>query len=155
MKRKIGKRAALGVPVGIAIGYLITVGISLGWGGGHYSPCVPELITAMGSEIGAVALQTLLCALLGAGFGAISVIWDVERWSIVWRTGIYFLLASAIMLPIAYAARWMEHSLTGFLVYFGIFVVIFVVIWMIQCARARREVKQMNAHLSRGGGSRP
>ena len=90
MKKKIIIRGALGFLTGITIGYLITIITSLVFANGYYSPCVPELISIMGNEINAVILQALLSGLLGAGFGACSVIWEIERWSIVMQTGIYF-----------------------------------------------------------------
>ena len=90
MKKKIVLRSILGCPIGIAIGYLITILLSLFWADGYYSPCVPELITTMGNEINAVLLQAFLCGLLGTGFAAASVIWEIDHWSIVKQTGIYF-----------------------------------------------------------------
>ncbi len=42
MKKKTAARIVLGFPVGIAIGNVITVVISLIWGGGNYFVCVPE-----------------------------------------------------------------------------------------------------------------
>lgn len=154
MKKKIILRSVLGFPIGITIGYLITIFISLGWANGYYSPCVPELIDVMGNEINAVILQTLLCGLLGTGFVASSVIWDIEHWSIMKQTGIYFSIISLIMMPIAYFTYWMEHSVIGFLSYFGIFVLIFVVIWIIQFAIAKHNVKKMNENLHKTNGNR-
>ena len=87
-------RALIGFPIGISIGNLIMILISLGWANGYYSPCVPDLITAMGNEINAVIIQTVLCGLLGSGFSVSSVIWEIEDWSIVKQTGIYFLMFS-------------------------------------------------------------
>ena len=120
-------RSLLGFPIGIAIGYFITILGSLAWANGDYSPCAPELTAAMGNEINAVILQTILCGILGVGFAASSVIWEMDSWSIVKQTGIYFSIISVIMLPIAYFAYWMEHSIIGFLIYIGIFTLIFVV----------------------------
>ena len=77
MKKKIIKRSLLGFPLGITLGCLITILISLGWANGYYSPCVPELIEIMGNEINAVILQTILCGILGTGFAAGSVIWEI------------------------------------------------------------------------------
>lgn len=148
MKKKIISRAAVGFPIGIAIGYSITIVISLFWGEGAYFPCVPELVSRMGSELNAVIFQALLCGLLGVGFGAASVIWEAERWSIAARTGIYFLAVSLLMMPIAYWACWMEHSAAGFFRYFGIFTLIFLVIWGIEWMAARRTVRRLNARLS-------
>lgn len=148
MKRKIFLRAVHGAPLGIALGTIISILISAVWGGGYYAPCVPELVQELGSELGAMILQTALCALLGAMFGGASVVWEIESWSIVKQTGVYFLVASLSMMPIAYFTRWMEHSIAGCLSYFGIFVVIFAVIWLIQYIRGRRDVRKMNEKLS-------
>ena len=147
MKKKMITRSLLGFPIGIAIGYFITILGSLAWANGDYSPCAPELTAAMGNEINAVILQTILCGILGVGFAASSVIWEMDSWSIVKQTGIYFSIISVIMLPIAYFAYWMEHSIVGFLIYFGIFALIFVVIWIIQFGIGRYNVRKMNEKL--------
>ncbi len=149
MKKKIFLRGAFGFPIGITIGYIITIITSAIWAGGYYSPCVPELISATGSEINAVILQALLSGLLGMGFAASSVIWEMENWSIVKQTGIYFGIVSVIMMPVAYFLYWMEHSVMGFLSYFGIFVFIFIIIWLIQFFTGRRIVKRLNENLNR------
>ena len=147
MKKKIIKRSLLGFPLGITMGYLITILISLGWADGYYSPCVPELISIMGNEINAVILQTILCGILGVGFAASSVIWEMDSWSIVKQTGIYFSIISVIMLPIAYFAFWMKHSVVGFLIYFEIFVFIFVIIWITLYIIGKINVRKMNGKL--------
>lgn len=147
MKKNIILRGAFGFPLGLAIGYVITIIISLVWAEGNYSPCVPELISVTGNEINAVILQALLCGFLGAGFAASSAIWEIERWSIVKQTGIYFLTVSVIMLPIAYFLYWMEHSLAGFFRYWGVFTLIFVMVWVIEFIIGKRNVKKMNDKL--------
>ena len=131
MKKKIIKRSLLGFPLGITMGYLITILISLGWANGY----------------NAVILQTILCGILGVGFAASSVIWEMDSWSVAKQTGIYFSIISVIMLPIAYFAYWMEHSVVGFLIYFGIFALIFAVIWIIQLGIGRYNVRKMNEKL--------
>ena len=140
-------RGALGFPLGIAIGYIITIFISLGWANGYYVSCAPELIAAMGNEINAVIFQTLLCGLLGVGFAASSVIWEIEHWSLVKQTGIYFAIISVLMMLIAYFSYWMEHSVIGILSYFGIFVLIFILIWTTQVVIGKYTVKKMNSNL--------
>ena len=151
MKKELRKKAILrgffGIPTGISIGYLITIVLSLIWGQGYYSPCVPELAKHLGNEILAVLLQTALCALLGITFGAASVLWEIEHWGIAKQTGIYFLVISTVMLPTAYALYWMEHSLKGFLCYLGIFVLIFLVIWISQYMMAWQSIRKINQKL--------
>lgn len=147
IKKKIMLRAISGLPIGLSIGYLITIVISLIWADGYYASCVPALAETMGSEIGAVTLQALLCAILGMGFGGCSVIWEIEDWGIAKQTGIYFLIVSLIMMPIAYVTYWMEHSVWGLVSYFGIFAFIFAIVWAIQYGRAKRNVKKINERM--------
>lgn len=110
-------------------------------------PCVPELVRVMGSEIQAVIVQTVLCALLGMVFAASSVIWEFESWSIARQTGLYFLVTSAVMMPFAYFLHWMEHSLAGFLSYLGVFAIIFILIWLFQYMIIRHNIKKINSGL--------
>jgi len=149
MKKKFFLRCVLGFPLGLAIGYSISIITSLIWANGFYSPCVPELVVMMGSEINAVLVQALLCGILGMGFAASSVIWEIEQWGLVKQTGIYFLIASLIMMPIAYVTYWMEHSLKGVISYFGIFAFIFAVVWIAQYIRAKQNVRKMNETLDK------
>lgn len=148
MKKKMITRSLLGFPIGIAIGYFITILGSLARANGDYSPCAPELIAAMGNEINAVMLQAVLSGLLGTGFAASSVIWEIDTWSMVKQTGIYFSIIAAVMLPTAYFAYWMEHSIIGFVFYFGIFIFIFAGIWISMYVTGKSNVKKMNQKLS-------
>ena len=147
MKKKVLRRCMLGIPIGIAIGYVITILTSLVFANGYYAACVPELVTVMGNEIQAVVLQAILCGILGAGFSGSSVIWEMENWSLIKQTGLYFIIVSLVMMPVAYFTYWMEHSISGFLSYFGVFVMIFIFIWAVQLVIMRHHVKQLNEHL--------
>lgn len=144
MKKQIIKRGLFGLPVGIAIGFVIPLLISVAVGDGNYYPVTPELIDTMGNELSAVMLQTILCGLMGAGFAMASIIWELDSWSLAKQSGVYFFLACLLMLPIAYVANWMEHSVRGVLVYVGIFVVIFLSVWMTQYLIWRRIINKMN-----------
>lgn len=145
--RKICRYGVHGLPLGVTIGHLISILSSLVWGQGYYSPCVPQMIEAVGSEIGAVMLQTVLYALLGVSFGATAVIWKNESWSIIKQTGVYFAIDSAVMMLVAYLCYWMEHSVRGFLSYLGIFAAVFAVVWLIQYMRVRNDLKKINSRL--------
>lgn len=151
MKRKIILRGLFGLPMGIAIGFVITLIISACFGNGSFYPVTPELIDTVGNELNAVILQTILCAIMGAGFAAASVIWELDSWSLAKQSGIYFLIISVIMLPIAYVTNWMKHSVVGFISYAGIFVAIFVAVWISQYLSWKRKIKKMNAFVSKEG----
>lgn len=148
MKKKILLRGLLGFPLGLAIGYTITILISLFVAGGYYSPCAPALVDMIGSVIGAVIFQAILFGLLGAVFGAASVIWEFDKWSIVKKTGIYFLVTASTMFLFGWCAHWLVHSISGFLLYAGIFVVIFVCAWIIQYYSWKKKIKTINTKTS-------
>lgn len=149
MKTKAILRGLLGIPTGITLGYFITIISSLAWGEGLYSPCVtPELVSLMGNELNAVILQTIFYALLGIVYAAGSVIWEIESWGITKQTLVYFLIGVSVMMPVAYFTYWMEHSLTGFLAYLGIFALIFFVIWLSMYLVMLYLVKTMNKKLN-------
>lgn len=144
MKNRIIKLALIGFPVGIVIGFVITLIISACIGDGFYYPVTPEFIGLMGNELNAVILQTVLCGIIGSGFAMASVIWDIDSWSLAKQSAIYFLIACIIMFPIAYITNWMKHSIAGVLSYVGIFVVIFVIAWLVQYLSWKRKIKRMN-----------
>ena len=147
-------RGLFGLPTGIAIGFVITLIISACIGNGSFYPVTPELIDTMGNELNAVILQTVLCAVMGVGFAAASVIWELDSWSLAKQSGIYFMIISVIMLPIAYVTNWMKHTVLGVLSYAGIFAAIFVVVWLSQYLLWKRKIKKMNALVSKEKGKK-
>ena len=132
MKKEFVLRVFIGLLGGIVISYLITIGISLAIGDGSYYSCVPNLIERFGNEVTAIIIQTVLSAVLGAGFAGSSIIWEMDEWSLLKQTSIYFGIVSVFMMTVAYICEWMEHSVKGILSYFGIFFAIFIVIWIVQ-----------------------
>lgn len=132
MKKKILIRAFLGALIGIVISYLITIVISAVIGDGAFYPCVPSFAERYGNEVTAVIIQTIFSAVLGGGFSMASLIWEMDDWSLLKQTGVYFVIITILMMTVAYICEWMEHSLRGVLSYFGIFFAIFVVIWIIR-----------------------
>ncbi len=144
MKKQLINRGLLGFPLGIAIGYVVTVLVSMVVNNGSYYPVTLELIAAVGSELNAVILQTILCGLMGSGFAMASVIWEIDSWSLAKQSGIYFAIACIVMLPIAYIANWMRHTFVGVLSYIGIFIVIFIAVWLIQYLAWRGKISRMN-----------
>ena len=128
---------------------MITLIISACIGNGSFYPVTPELIDTMGNELNAVILQTVLCAIMGVGFAAASVIWELDSWSLAKQSGVYFMIISVVMLPIAYVTNWMKHTILGVLSYVAIFAAIFVVVWLSQYLLWKRKIKKMNALVSK------
>lgn len=148
MKKKILSRCLLGAPIGLTVSVVITILVSLiTQRGGRYFPVVPELVADCGSELGAVVLQTVLSFVYGAAIGGASVVWETE-WSLLKQTVLHLVIVSLSMLPIAYFCRWMPHSLAGILVYIGIFIAVYAVIWLSQYRSMKKRVQQMNERVA-------
>lgn len=154
MKKKLIGRGLLGFPLGIAIGFLITILISVFVGDGSFYPVTPELMEAAGNELNAVIAQTLLCGIMGTGFAMASVIWEIDSWSLAKQSGIYFSVACIVMLPIAYVTNWMKHSVGGILSYVGIFFAIFLIAWLMQYHAWKSRIKKMNDCIRKNGSDR-
>jgi len=150
--KKAFLRGLLGFPLGVFAGLTISIVISLIMEDGAYMPVVPSLLDQCPTEISAVILQYTLCGVLGGAAAAGSVVWEIERWSLLRQTVVYFSILAVTMLPVAYFAHWMEHSLAGFISYFAIFIVMYAIIWFIQYFIWKKKIRLMNEKLQRDRG---
>lgn len=148
MKKRVIARTVLGLPIGIAIGNIITLAISLIYGGGNYIVCTEDFIALVGNEAAAAAVQTLLCGVMGMGYAAASLIWESEM-SLLKQTVICFFIYAALLFPVAFFAGWMERSLAGVLGYIGIFAGIFAGIWLTQFFMWKNKVRTINKMLKK------
>lgn len=145
--KKIVSRVLYSFPIGISCSVGISLLLSLIFGEGKYYPFAASLVSFTGSEVKAMLMQTILSGILGSVFGGMSFIWEIERWSILKQTAVYFLSVSIPMMGISYLLYWMEHSLSGFLFYFLIFVMVFIVVWLFNLAAYWFKVRRMNRDL--------
>ena len=141
------RRGLHGIPQGIAIGYVIAIIVSLVNGDGAFHVVESRLVEQLNSEISAVVIQMVLLAVIGGVFAAASVIWEMDEWNILKQTGIYFCILSVTLLPCAYLLHWMERSVGGFIIYIGIFVVLFLVIWVVQYLFWKNRIEKINDKL--------
>ena len=146
--KKIVSRVLYSFPIGISCSVGISLFLSLLFGEGKYYPFAASLVFFTGSEVKAMLLQTMLSGILGSVFGGMSFIWEIERWSILKQTAVYFLSVSIPMMGISYLLYWMEHSLNGFLLYFLIFVMVFIVVWLFNLAMYWIKIRKMNQNLN-------
>ncbi len=144
MKKKAILRALIGAPIGPALSILISIMISVSLGTGDFYFVVPELTARCGSELNAVILQTCCVLLYGAFWGAASVIWEMERWSLLRQTVTHLLLGSFATLPIAYFMRWLHPSFPGVILYFAMFYVCYAVIWVCIYFSIKKSIRKIN-----------
>ena len=140
-------RGLMGAPIGVTISYAITIISSLAYGGGRYSPVVPAMVETMGTESVAVAAQFGLTFLMGFAFAAASCIWEVEKWGILVQTLLHFCTIAPVTLVIARVCHWSDYTRGGLWGYFGIFAVIYTVIYIAVTLNARSKIRRANEKL--------
>ncbi len=147
MKKQLINRFLMGIALGISIGYIITILISLFHSDGLYYAVVPSFVQAVGSELNAVILQTILSGLLGASQSCSTLIWEIENWSITKQTAVHFIAIFFTTIPVAYIAHWMQHSLQGILSYTLIFIGAYIIIWISVTFQTKNSINQLNKKL--------
>ena len=146
-KTKIILSCVSSAMLGLTISVTIAIAISLMIHDGKYYAVPPELISTCGNEISAVITQTILSLIYGAAWGGASWIWSIDHWSILRQTVTHFAICSAATFPVAYFTYWMPHNVKGILIYFGIFIVIYLIIWLSQYSSMKKRLQKINEKL--------
>ena len=136
MRRKFFMFAAVGFLMGMIIGNAIA------WLSG--GTLVNRSVVAWtGSDIAAVAIQTLFSGLLGAiAMGGV-LIHETEQWSLARCALVHYLVIEIPYVLIALFLGWIDSG-AGLLISVAIQTVLFFIIWVIMYLRYRAEVRRLN-----------
>lgn len=148
--KRMVRRALLMFPVGVWIGYTVTIAISVaagGFGGNFYSPVVPALEKAMGGQLPAVVLQYFLCGFLGSFSSLCATIYDIESWSYTRQTAVHFLVLAVPMFIITVACRWLPLRPGPVAAYWALFAGLYLLIWLGMRAYWKRKLRGINETL--------
>ena len=148
MKKKILFRGLMGAPMGVVISLIITIIFSLSMGHGEYFPAPHELIDwCGGNETTAVIVQMICSLFIGAVGGGSSVIWEVEKWSLLKQTLVHLAVIAVPFFGISYVMNWLPHYLYGALGFIGAFIAWYVIMWCVIYFSIRAKIKKMNRQL--------
>ena len=148
MKKKTLIYCLLGFPIGVCINQILSLLISaLVSGGTQYYPVTPSLQAAAGGVLAGVLLQFIFSGLLGAASVGLTVIFQMERWSIAKQTFLHFLGLGLVFFPISFLAGWMPPSTTGVLLFIGIFILVYLTMWLAQYLYWRQALRRLNQSL--------
>lgn len=147
MKKDLLIRSLIGAPVGVIVSMIVTIIISICTGHGEYYAVPHELVDLCGSEIVAVIIQFICSLLIGAIGGGSSIIWSMEKWSLLKQTLVHMAVLVIPYLPISYLLNWMPHYLYGALGFSAAFIVVYIVIWLSIYLSIKTKIKKMNQQL--------
>ena len=148
MKKKILFRSLVGAPVGVTISLIITIIFSLCTGHGEYFPAPHELVDWCGGNATTAVIVQMLCSLfIGAVGGGSSVIWEIEKWSLLKQTLIHFAVIAVPFIGISYVMNWLPHYIYGALGYTGAFIAMYVIMWCSIYFSIKSKIKKLNKQL--------
>lgn len=147
MLNKIIKRALLGFMIGVFIGQTILIIESLFVGDGNFYPYSAFLLKLTGSKIAAVIIQYFITGIIGINFAAGTVIFEIDRWSIVAQTALHFIINSIVMYISGFLCGWFPHTVVSTLIWFGFFIVVYVIIWSCFTLYYKKKTKEINKQI--------
>lgn len=110
-------RGLMGIPIGVFIGSTISVII-----GQFFGSVTMEIITA----------SYLASIVLGFCFGALSIIFSIDHWSMLKQTVVHFIGMLIIFLPISLWAGWVPTEGLSIAIFIAIFIFTYLMIWFAQ-----------------------
>lgn len=147
IKKQLLIRGLIGAAVGFFICYFITIITSVIIGNGEFYPVVPQAIELFGTELNAVIAQTIISMIYGAILSGTSVIWAIDRWSLIKQTITHLLIYSTATFSVAYFLYWMPHNVISILIYYSVFITIYFFIWLISYTKIKITIKKINTKL--------
>ena len=147
IKKALVKRAVLGFIYGVFIGQTILIIESLFMRDGNFYAVSNSLLELAGSKIAAVIIQYFLTGLIGTTFAATTVIFEMDSWSLLRQSITHFIITSIVMYVAGFLCGWFPHTLVSTLIWFGVFVVVYLIFWICFSLYYKNKVKKMNEAL--------
>ncbi|WP_461244326.1 DUF3021 domain-containing protein [Secundilactobacillus muriivasis] len=137
-------RLVSGGVVGIAVGFMMALAFSAGYGTDIFMPSSPDFVAGFRSNLWATVASTGLWFLMGVVFSGSAVVFESERLSIVQQTSIHAGLTFLLFTPLALLAGWFPLKVMWLLSYTFEFMLIYVALWCLFMWQAKRRVRQLN-----------
>ena len=135
-----------GALMGVGIGYIIAMCFSLSIKDGVFYPAPLEVLDSM-DNINAALMLAGYSALVGATFSGLRFVWNIERWSLLKSSLVYFTVNLVVMTFSGYKMYWFSHNLKSYIFYLGMYIFIFAVIWIICYNLAKKSANELNEKL--------
>lgn len=147
MKKEVAKRAILGFIYGVFIGQTILIIESLFMRDGNFYAVSNSLLELAGTKIAAVIIQYFITGIIGTTFAATTVIFEMDNWSLLRQTITHFVITSIVMYIAGFLCGWFPHTVVSTLIWFGVFVVVYVIFWICFSMYYKNKVKKINEAL--------
>lgn len=109
-----------------------------------YVPMLEEFWKRFPSQSVAVLVEILLVGVIGAAFGACSVIFELERWSFLRQGIVHFIMTTIVWLPIS-VFIWAVYIYPAAIVSMTVsYSFTYAITWISNAVRLKKMVKEIN-----------
>ena len=91
-----------------------------------------------------MTVSVILWALMGLVFGFGSFVFAIRQWSLLKKTIVSFIIYYIGFTPLAFLAGWFSLNIVNFMIFTGLFILIYVTIWFIRSYQVIREIREIN-----------
>lgn len=112
-----------------------------------FVPLVPDYAAHFDSKMKALLLQIVLIGLTSAAFGVGSVILEIERWSLIKQSIIYFIITTLVWLPVSIFCWRIDKYTTAFISIILSYMISYAISWTIQYHMCKKSVQKINEKL--------
>lgn len=93
--------------------------------------------------------QYIVSVIVGFTFAAISIIFEIDEWSITKQTVVHFIIATSVYLPSSIKAKWMNLDLASIIIFISIFLLVYVGAWVGNYFYWKNKVRDINKYLDK------
>ncbi|MGN4124608.1 DUF3021 domain-containing protein [Lysinibacillus sphaericus] len=149
MRKDIVIRFVGGFLIGVTIGQIVQLCISLGLGQESYLAVVPNFRALFASETIAVCTQIFLTGMIGVTFAMAALVFEIARWGMLKQYIVHFCVTASVWIPIV-MFLWMPKTVANIFSLLASFIGTYIVTWLMQYQLSKRDIEKINAILERG-----
>lgn len=147
MIRNAFKRAVTSFCAAVSINVVICTIVLLISKDKQFAPVLPEFAAYFGSKTEAMMVQLVLIGIGSATFAGGTVIFEMERLSMLLQSLIYFIVTALAWVPIS-CVCWRIHEYPqSFCTVLISYVISYMICWIVQYRLCRESVHQINQKL--------
>ena len=129
---------------GTFIGLVVSIFLNYSSKSSAYYPSNPSFTTKFATPLDAMTVSVILWALMGLVFGFGSFVFAIRQWSFLKKTIVSFIIYYIGFTPLAFLAGWFSLNIVNFMIFTGLFILIYVTIWFIRSYQVIREIREIN-----------
>lgn len=112
-----------------------------------FLPLVPDYAALFRSKAAALLLQIILVGITSAAFGAGSVLLEIERWSLLRQSVIYYIFTAAFWVPVSIFCWRIDKYVTACISMICSYTASYIITWIIQYKLCKKSVMEINQKL--------